>query len=229
MWTEINGTYTLEFTPKITAVEAPELPYPYLSQWDTPDMRIEYDGAIYIPNSNRTRGDCGPAALAMMLWKRTNQRPTVNQVGIACGQPVDGNGSMYTNHGQLRAGAASYGVTLQTRSPYILPRLDLDLLREELAAGRPVIALILYKALREELQAYPDSIKNQDDFNGAHWVLVVEMSEDAVWIMDPDFWGDRREEGNYRRVPILAFDEALRRTHEASGCSVGYQGLVLVP
>jgi len=188
---------------------------------------ISHGGLLYPANANRTRGDCGPASLGPIIWNKTAHRPTVNEIGIACGQPASRDGSMYTNHGQLRAGAAAYGLTMHTRSPYVLPRLDMDLIRVELEADRPVVALIKYSALREALAAYPDAIKNQDKFAGTHWVAVVGIDARFVYIMDPDFWKARRNDGDYRQIPIAAFDEALRRVPESPYCSVPYQGLVL--
>jgi len=165
----------------------------------------------------------------MIIWKLTNLRPTVNQVGIACGQPSSGNGSMWTGYGQLRAGAAAYGLTLHTRSPLIKshPVLDLDLIRSELSKSKPVIALIKYGALQEALNDYPNAIRNMDKFQGTHWVTVVGMTNEEVFVMDPDFWAIRRTDGSYRPVPVAAFDEALRRVPESSFCTVPYQGLIL--
>jgi hypothetical protein len=203
--------------------------YPYLSQWDIPPRQIEYAGQTFPAIANRTRGDCGPASLGSIIWKWTQHRPTVNEIGIACGQPASGAGSMYTGYGQLRAGAKAYGLTLETRSPYVKPRLDMDLVRAELGAGRPVIALIHYGALREVLSAsYPNAIQNQDKFSGTHFVALVEMDELNVFAMDPDFWKGRRQDGSYRPIPIDALDEAMRRVPESPWATVPYQGLVLV-
>ena len=137
---------------------------------------------------------------------------------------------MFTGYGQIRAGATAYGLSLRTRSPYVKPRLDLDLIRAELDAGRPCIALVHYGALRERLRIeFPDAIQNQDSFSGTHFITLVGMDDEFVYVMDPDFWKTRREDGNYRPIPIKALDEAMRRVPESPWASVPYQGLVMKP
>lgn len=223
----VGNSYIITVEVEPPDAELAPAGYPYLSQWDTPAEKISYGGLLYPANSNRTRGDCGPASLGSIIWGKTLHRPTVNEIGIACGQPASGNGSMYTNHGQLRAGAAAYGLTLRTRSPYIRPQLDMKLIRSELAEDRPVVALIKYDALRDALLDYSGVVRNQDKYNGTHWVSVVRMDETNVYVMDPDFWGEHREDGDHRLIPIPAFDEALRKVSESPFCSVPYQGLIL--
>jgi len=190
-----KGTYTLTekgaqliitMTPEMN--EAPDSRYPFLSQWDD-GHQVTFKGLDYRNYANRTNGDCGPASLASLIWFHTIYRPTVNEVGLACGQPADGNGSYWTNHGQLRAGAASFGLTLATRSPYVPPQLDMDLIRAELADGRPVIALYHYGALSQELRKFPGATENQSSFRGTHWSLVVKMNDDFVYVLDPNYKG----------------------------------------
>ena len=228
-----KGTYTLTekgahlvltMTPDMD--ETPDDRYPFLSQWDD-GHQVTFKGLDYRNYANRTNGDCGPASLASLIWFHTIYRPTVNEVGLACGQPADGNGSYWTNHGQLRAGAASFGLTLATRSPYVPPQLDMDLIRAELADGRPVIALYHYGALSQELRKFPGATENQSSFRGTHWSLVVKMNDDFVYVLDPNYKGSQRSDGDYRPIPIPAFDAAMRRVPESAYCSVPYQGLIL--
>lgn len=225
-WTFKDGVYTVTFAP-VEDGQPIDVLYPYMSQWDTTDQTIQFGGKLYKANANRARGDCGPAALASIIWMHTHHRPNVNEAGIACGQPASRPGSMYTGHGQLRAGAAHYGLTLETHSPYVLPQFDMDLICAKLAENKPLIALIKYGALAEELAKYPDEIQNQDEFEGTHWVTVVACNHEHIFVMDPNFWGDRRADGNYRSIPTDAFVEAMRRVPESPWCSVPYQGLAL--
>jgi hypothetical protein len=189
---------------------------PYLSQWGT--------------GANERRGDCGPADVAMLVHYLTDHRPTVDQAADACGQPSSGSGANYTGHEQLRTGAQAYGFTLQTRSPYTepgLPRLTTDLIKSKLDDGLPSIALIHYGVLRD---ATNDSghIENQDQsYERGHWVLAVGYDAGGFYVNDPDFWDDRAYEGNHRYVPAYALEEALAEV--APGCTVGNQGLVVVP
>lgn len=186
--------------------------FPYLSQWD--------------PTAEARPGDCGPAVLAMLIHGLTDYRPTVDDVAAACGQPTKGKGRWYTNHAQLRRGAAVYGVTLRTRSKYRLPIYDWDLIVAELENDWPSIALLHYGVLHDLLKKYPKFVQNQDiGYRRGHWVAVVNFFGDWVQVQDPDFWGDRRLDGNYRRIPRAVFKAALRAI--APGCTVGNQGLVM--
>lgn len=194
------------------------LQVPYLSQWGTgADVR---------------RGDCGPADVAMQTHFLTSHRPTVDQAAAACGQPSAGEGSRYTGHAQLRQGAAHYGFRLQTRSPYTeeyhdIPKLTLDLLRDQVNRGYPSIALIHYGVLRDRTNSLSDYIQNQDqNFGRGHWILFVGYDSDDVICHDSDFWGSRASDGEFRRIPADAFEAALATV--APGCTVGFQGLIVV-
>ena len=69
-------------------------------------------------------------------------------------------------------------------------------------------------------------VRNQDqNYDRGHWVVVIGMNYKDVFIHDPDFWGTREQDGNARRVPRIAFFDALKTV--APGCSVGYQGLIV--
>jgi len=192
------------------------LPVPFSPQWgDGADERI---------------GDCGPASVAMLVHFLTGYRPTVDQVADACGQPSAGIGSQYTGHKNLRDGAAHYGVTLETRSPYTrrrgLEALSVRLLRDQIDAGRPSIALIHYGVLKNSLKSFgAEIVKNQDTFSGGHWLAVVGYDDKFILVNDPDFWKARAGDGDHRRVPIEVFDAALASV--APGCTVGYQGLIV--
>lgn len=187
--------------------------YPYMSQWDL--------------TAKARPGDCGPAVLAMLIHGLTDYRPTVDEVATACGQPTKGKGRWYTNHAQLRRGAEFYDITLGTRSKYRPPIYDWDLIVAELENGRPSIALLHYGVLYDSLKKHPNYIQNQDvGYRRGHWVAVVAVGGTWVEVQDPDFWGDRRLDGNYRRIPIEVFKDALKAV--APGCTVGNQGLVIV-
>jgi len=225
-WRRSDGAYVFEPLPE----EAPTLgrvriPAFYTSQWDAPGT---VDGIAV--DADARRGDCGPAALAPLIYLLTLERPTVDELGDACGQPRSGPGAAYTSHAQLIQGAAAYGVRLESR----VESLTLGVIIEELREGRPSISLINYKRLREWTDAVRGTVKNQDrTFNGAHWVLAVgydpvhpELGE-VVEVHDPDFWGDRRGDGAFRAVPVDVFVDVMGTVAETSGATRNFQGLVV--
>lgn len=195
---------------------APILNVPYISQWG--------------PGADQRKGDCGPACIAMLAHYLTNKQPTVDEAAAVCGQPSTGSGASYTGHDQLRKGASAFGFKLATRSPYSPPGYTLDLVLGELAQGRPSIALIHYGVLRDLTNPLPNYVHNQDqNYTRGHWVVVVGSSAASpaiVYIHDPDYWGQRTQEGNARVIPASAFDSAI--TAVAPGCTTGNQGLVVV-
>jgi len=178
------------------------LDVPYLSQWD-------------IPDADDRPGDCGPACVAMLAHFLTSYRPTVDQAASAAGQPIAGVGRYYTNHAQLIHAANVYGPKLKTQRP-----LTVEMLESEIDSGRPAIALVNYGAL----SAYG----NQDDYRGAHWLLVVGYDDEHIYVNDSNFWGDRRDEGRQRKIPRPAFDQAMGTVSETPGNSFDWQGLVMV-
>lgn len=200
--------------------EEEELPprrqVPYLSQWGTgADIR---------------QGDCGPASVAMIVHHLTSHRPTVDEVAASCGQPTSGRGSLYTGYAQLKRGALAYDVTLEVRSPYTekrgLQRLDLGVIREFVTKGLPVIALVHYGVLRDKTNGVPGIVNNQDQtFTRGHFFDVVDFAGDDPIVNDPDYWKNRVSDGEYRRIPVDAFEAALKAV--APGCTVGYQGAVV--
>jgi len=104
--------------------------------------------------------------------------------------------------------------------------LSIRLLMDQIDAGKPSIALIDYSVLKKLLKSFgPEIIKNQDIFEGGHWLAVVGYDENSIVVNDPDFWKARAGDGDHRRIPIEVFDAALGSV--APGCTVGYQGLIV--
>jgi hypothetical protein len=226
-WGERLEDGTITFVPLKEPAPPTEVSLPafYFSQWDRPGTIDSID-----VDADDRRGDCGPACLTSIIAHLKREYPTVDQVATACGQPTAGPGANYTNHYQLRQGAAYYGVTLASRTPGNRRPLTVFMCKEEVFAGRPVIALINYGTLRDRLAYFPAAIQNQDSFRGAHFVLVVGYRLHPVlgWCLevnDPDFWQPRRSDGNHRLVPLAAFDQALR--DRAGSNRWGSQGLVV--
>jgi hypothetical protein len=163
------------------------LPVPYLSQWG--------------PDAGRSRGDCGPACVAMVARFYGAGHVTVDQAAIAAGQPP---GSASTNIGQLRTALTSFGVAGSFVSP-----LPADRLRAELNGGRPVIALLDYEHIpgRQDT-AYTDN----------HFMVVVGYRNGAFLVNDPDWQGTRVQEGDHWRLAEADLIKAIN--------AAGRQGIV---
>lgn len=87
--------------------------------------------------------------------------------------------------------------------------LTLETIENEIAAGRPLIALVLYSYLPRQ---------NVTDKSG-HFVVVTGITDTHVIINDPDYWGGRS--GEAIEVPRSDFQLALSRMTPA------YQGVLL--
>ncbi len=210
-WRQRFGVILAEMDAELC--EPSILDVPYLPQWGVgADVR---------------KGDCGPACLAMLAHFRTAYRPTVDEAATACGQPATGEGASSTGHKELRIGAAAYGIALATRSKYAPPELTLELLKAQVDKGLPSICVIHYGVLRDYTNAMPGVITNLDqNYARGHWVLFTGYSPGTIYVMDSNFWGARMNDGNRRAVPERVFIEALKAV--APGCTVGYQGLVVM-
>lgn len=138
---------------------------------------------------NAIRNDCGPACLSMLTGA------TIMQVITAVSHPP---GRMMHVSDIIDALAA-----------YRLPRqhttaLTAELLRESLAQGFPVIALVNYGALPDDLKA--------TDYDDNHFVIVSGFTVDAFLVHDPLWPG---ESGAWVEWPEFATLEALRTVRDA--------------
>lgn len=137
-----------------------------------------------------SRGDCGIVSACMIaLWKGIEITPDamLRRAGLPVGR------KSYTFAEIIRA-AGAVGVRLITRSG-----ATWEVIRDELAVGSPVISLLRYGKISG----------NQDDFEGAHFWLCVGFDATHVICHDPNWWGARRLEGAFRRVPIEEFRAAI--------------------
>jgi LysM repeat protein/uncharacterized protein YvpB len=167
---------------------------PYYSQED-PDAK--YAGA-----------DCGPTCLRMLVgWHRLHKLGEdskdlkVDDVTKAVGI----RGGQFSFPVQLVRAAEKYGLKLiETR------KLNLPAIQAEIDAGRPVISLIHYGTL---------SKRQNQRFRGGHFVVVVGYNERDVILNDPDWWGERRNEGKLFRVPRSEFETAIGSASYKAGNS----------
>jgi len=174
------------------------LPVPYLSQWS--------------PTARHAPGDCGPASLAMAIHYLTDQRPTVDEVAIAGEVP---EGARWANLTQIARAARRYSL-----KPRHVRPLTKDMIAEQLATSRPVLALLKYDLLNT-----PDDPNQDNGFKGAHFVLIVGGSEDTAIFHDPDrLSGDQF--GEFREKTWEVFMNACGSTSQTPGNAYNYHGMV---
>lgn len=134
-----------------------------------------------------SRADCGPACIAMLLeWKG---------IGVTVDAITRRTTLGPTNAGQLMAVAAYHGLKLER-----LNNMMLDDVERLLQADKPLIALVRYANL--------GSARQDLNYPGLHWLVVVGYDAGNVFVNDPDYWGERRAEGKQRPISRVVFDSA---------------------
>ena len=166
---------------------SPATPPVGLRVLDTP-YRSQWD-----PDGSDYASDCGPACVAMVL-EHYGVRVDINQLAREAGMIA---GRPYTLPVELIRVAQLHGLALVRRLPCVISDLAI-----ELDAGRPVIVLIHY-----------GSINNRQDTNytEGHWVVVVGVDENIVYIHDPNWRGPVRDKGRALAVSRAVFDDAWEK------------------
>jgi hypothetical protein len=155
----------------------------YLEAFKPTPYRSQWDG-----DGSKFRSDCGPACVAMLL-ERAGKHISIDDVSIACGMGVSGKTT--TNAWELIKGAGKYGLKLEGVSGWTL---------DQFSEHVPCIILVHYGSI-------PD--RQDVNYTAGHWVVVTDVSGDVVF-HDPNYRGDRREDGCYKRVPRAVFEQAVR-------------------
>ena len=156
------------------------LDVPYRSQWDD--------------DARRSRTDCGPACLAMVLGYYGAQAgidELLTATGAAPGQ--------YVSFGQLQRVATSYGNNFQYSANHTLGDL-----KRWIDEGKPAIALVRYSFWSK----IEPGISTQDTYTGPHFVVVVGYGDGAIYIHDPNYWPPRRDEGHRKAWTEELFNQA---------------------
>lgn len=160
-------------------MSSPLLPVPWISQLGL--------------GADANRNDCG-AASGLMLLRAYHPVPsmTVDEF-YKLAHPGEVNTPLYL--GEIAAALSSQEAPVEVR--YGLEAPDLyDFLRRR----RPVIALIHYGTLVEQ------TLTQFSDFMGAHFVIVVGMDIERVYIHDP--YTTTLEWGQALAVPVDLFETA---------------------
>lgn len=133
-----------------------------------------------------SKNDCIPVSSAMLIaYYKGNITP--DQISTKIG--VTG----LITYDQIRTALAFFnykilGSTFKTIAD----------LKKSIDSGVPFIAIV----------HYGDLPNRQDTYTGGHAVVVTGYDDNNIYVNDPNFWGDRRLEGNNKMYPTTAFDKA---------------------
>lgn len=162
----------------LTPIEshAVRLTVPWLSQLGP--------AAAYAP------GDCGAAALAMLINYRGEIAVTVDDVSRAAGKPR-GYGTL--SFADIIGAAHKYSIAL------LHGNASLETICGDIDAGHPVIVLVNYRTL-------PLYSRYDAQYNAGHYLLVVGYDEREITYHDP-YWLDIAK-GAYKTISREDFMKA---------------------
>lgn len=160
-------------------------------------------------SAHLSRGDCGIVAACMVAqWKNIDTTP--DAMLRAAKLPV---GRLTYSFLEIIRAASAVGLKLGYGKG-----ATWDVIADELKLGNPVLSLVRYGELAG----------NQDDFDGAHFVVVTGFDPSGnVYLNDPDFWAPLRQEGAQRKVPLDQFEKAIGAALVETG-NQAYQSLFVV-
>lgn len=170
---------------------------------DTPLLMVPYIRQEGL-GAMRFRNDCGAACIAMFLGFAGLPVPTVDSLAAETTLVQIDNG-LRTD--QLQTLAGKHGLKLRLRNDLTLPEI-----RKARLAGSPALMLIKY--------GYIAGRQNQADLSG-HFIVIVGEDDQFVYIMDPDHWYPKEDNGRLMAVPQDQIANAIRYA------SPPFQGLVL--
>src|SRR5260221_14501854 len=145
-------------------------------------------------DSREFGNDCGAACASMLLEWAGKGRISVNKLAEETALPSDRTG---LNVKQVAILMTKNGLPAEA----VHSTANFQAVKAQIAAGKPVVALINYGAISER--------QNKGDHFG-HFVVVVGVEGDSVYLNDPDFWGNQMKYGAGLMVKSTEFDQALR-------------------
>jgi hypothetical protein len=166
------------------------LPVPYRSQLGS--------------DADKYNNDCGAASGAMLVEAYTGKKVPVTEFYEATGSKSD----QYLSAVQIMKVLDQYGVSSRW-----VTNQNLYHLFDHLYGGRPLIALVHYKDIR-------DTIQTESAFSGPHFVVVVGMDTRNVYVHDPLWKGAG---GQALPIPLAVFNASWQKT---PGNSVQYAAVV---
>lgn len=151
------------------------LSVPYSSQWD--------------PDGSRSRNDCGPASIKMVL-NFFGEKYTTDQLHQKTGA---GLGLISVQQMINAIKSVGYNAAFEVN---VTPQRLKDLVNQ----GIPPIVLVKYGSLGKTRQ---DQV-----YQSGHFMTVVGYRDDGYFVNDPNFYGDFRAHGDHHFYPKADFEKA---------------------
>lgn len=161
-------------------------------------------------DASRFASDCGPACAAMIL-DYYNTNVAIDDIALACGMGTSKN---YTLPADLVQVMAKHGIKSQRRL-----NLTITDLETEVRSNRPTIVLVHYGSLGD--------LRQDRVFSAGHWMVVVGMTAEAVFVHDPNWRDPRRNEGSGLLIPRDVFEKAWSDCGKDG--NTAHQGIVIIP
>ena len=166
------------------------------------EIRSQWDD-----DGDQNKSDCGPACVAMLLEYFLGQHVDINTLAREAGMSTI---KRYTLPADLIRAANLHGLALVRRTD-----CNMGMLQFALKSQSPPIVLIHYGSL--------GALRQDTSAVGGHWIVVVGMTNDTVYIHDPDWKGDQRAHGCNLAVPRTMFEDAWEKCNVDG--NTPYQGL----
>lgn len=144
----------------------------------------------------QAKGDCGAACVAMIL-DGFDKHITVDQAFKDAGGKHE---YYYLSRSELITAAGKHRVMMERANDGSFEKI-----KTYVDANKPLIALVNYEAWSKA----GSGVDTQDDFDNAHFVVVVGYDDQGnVFINDPLWWGSRRLEGQNKKMTYAQFESA---------------------
>jgi len=154
----------------------------------------------YDPDASEFRNDCGPASLAMIL-----QAFGINVSTNAVYRKTGTEANRYVSVSQLMRAGLSYGVAFD-----YFYNWTIEDLKEKLQQGRTMITLVHYGGWSK----ISPGVSTQNSFQGPHFVTIVGFDEENIYVNDPLWKEERRQEGYHKAWTYAEFLAAWDSNHE---------------
>lgn len=158
-------------------------------------LKIGYDSQ-WDNDAVVSKNDCWAASLEMVA-KAHGVDTTTDKITA-----LSGAGTGYTNFTQARKSIKALGLKWTDNR-----NMTIKQLREAITNDKPVIALVNYSYMPH---------KQDTKFNGPHFLVVVGIEGDSFILNDPNFWGDRRWEGEGMVVTSKQMDDLINKPNEGN-------------